>query len=130
MLKALATIVAALVIGLLAPTGGLASAGEEQGPTWRMRAKLPSTVERGDRPTIVVKVSRSDGKPARGKVTVRVTRADGGYTWHRTKRWEGERLRFRPYRLDQRGSYVLKVKYSNHRIAMAEARSFRVVRRD
>lgn len=132
MLKALATAVAALMFILGAPAAGTALAGCADGdcPTWRMRAKLPSTVDRGDRATIGVRVSRSDGKDPRGHVTVRVKRADGGYSWQKAKRWEGERLRFRTTRLDQRGQHVLRVSFDNHRMGMAESRTFHVVPRD
>lgn len=68
----------------------------------------PDKVVRHHRAHICVRVgSQGNGRPV-GKVTLRVTRSNGGYKFLHTKRYPHHEVCFRTTKLHKKGDYVIK----------------------
>ena len=103
---------------LVAPTAPVGAAASPSGcspysgcPLTHTYISAPNQVERGERTKIRVRI-RTDGNFApKGRVSVAVVRAKGGWTWEDSRKYRGKRAVFRTPALEKRGSYVVKARF-------------------
>lgn len=74
-------------------------------------ASAPSSVDRGDRATITVKVGSAGSARPKGTVTVTVKRKNGKYTFSASKAYRGSKVAVRTDELKRRGTYNVTVKF-------------------
>lgn len=113
MKKFVVSLVAALLVaaGAVVVSGATASARACQFyggcPHTYSQVDVPKKVLRHHRATICVKVTtQGNGKP-KGRVTVKVVRASGGFSWVDTKGYDGGRVCFTTPKLHKRGGYSI-----------------------
>ena len=134
--------VAAALVGTclvtLLPWGGRAPAVSCGYPTSCPVAHLPiamaDEVEKGERTRIRVGMTADWEQTIDGRVKVTVTRSKGGFKWTRTKKFDGDPVRFRTPSLDKRGRHVVKARFKGSEDSDVEGAAdyddFRVVRPD
>ena len=114
MQKILASLIAAVVMtaGLVAFSGGTATAAPYTGTVeTSTRIDAPNTVQRNRRATIGVRVTSDANRAPQGRVTITVTRAQGGYRFIDNKAYTGSRINFTTTKLRKLGKYIVRVKF-------------------
>ena len=114
MQKFFASLIAAVVMtaGLVAFSGGTATAAPYTGtvPT-STRIDAPNTVKINRRATVGVKVTSNGNAEPKGRVTISVTRALGGYRFTDNRAYTGSRINFTTTKLRKLGKYIVRVKF-------------------
>lgn len=81
-------------------------------PTAYTYIDAPDRVVRDHRATICVKMgSQGNAEQPRGKITLRVTRAEGGYRLLRVEHYPGHEICFRTTKLRKLGDYLIKATF-------------------
>ena len=114
MQKFFASLIAAVVMtaGLVAFSGGTATAAPYTGTVaTSTRIDAPNTVKVNRRATIGVKVTSDGNAEPKGRVTISVTRALGGYRVTDNRAYTGSRINFTTTKLRKLGKYIVRVKF-------------------